>query len=134
MLTGPQRGDARGLVEILSLLQACDHPIVVAADVQLASLDRTHGVEDLIGLGAVSDKVAKANDAIEFLSPHARQHGAQGFGVRVKIADHENLHQVLRTTFFAESRKPFGNSSSRRSTISAGVSSSRISSVTSDIR
>src|SRR5207245_5896077 len=124
----------RHVVEPFAIFQTRGDAIVIAADVQLPALHGAHGVEDLIRLCAVADEVAETDDAIELLAAYPPENGAQRFRVGVKIADDKGPHQCLRATFFAESRNRFGSSSRSRSTISAGVSSSRISNVTSDIR
>ena len=134
MLAGPEHRLQRHVVEAFPIFEAGSDAIVIATDVELAALHGAHGVEDLIRLCTVADEVSQTDDAIKLFAPDAPENGAQRFGIGVQIADDEGPHQFLRATFFAESRNPFGSSSSRRSTISEGVSSSRISKVTSDIR
>ncbi len=124
----PISGRLRGGIESIALFQrGRDESIVVATDIELRSFERPHRVEHLVRLGAIADKIAETCDAIVFFSPHAAEHRPQRFGVGVQVADDNCPHDVLRARFF-------GNSRRIRSTISIGVSSSRMSMVASHIR
>src|SRR5262249_44569916 len=81
MLARPERGGLRRVVELLAFFVAGDDAVVVAADVQLARLPVTHGVEDLVWLRAVADEIAEADDAMKLLAAHAIDHRAQRLGV-----------------------------------------------------
>src|SRR5207244_1114727 len=128
MIARPERGELRRVVELLRILVTGDDAVVIAADVELPRLPVAHGVEDLVGLRAVADEVAQADHAMDLLAPHAVDHRTQRLGVGVEVADDERSHPLLRAS------RPFGSSKTRRSTISAGVSSSRIAPVMSHIR
>src|SRR5207237_9191860 len=133
MIACPERGVLRGVVESLAVFDARGDAVVIAANVELRRAKGAHHIEHLIRLRAVADEVAEADDVVELFAADALGHRAQRFGVRVQIADDERSHETLRERR-ALSRKPFGSSSSSRSTISFGVSSSRTSIVTSHIR
>ena len=134
MIARPQRRLLRDVVESDAFVDSGSDAIVITADVQLARAHRAHHIEHLIRLRAVPDEVAEADDAIVLFAAHALHNGAQCVGVGVKIADDERSHARLHAARLADSRKPFGNSRMSRSTISPGVSSSRISMVTSAVR
>src|SRR5438270_6132624 len=136
VIARPERGGFRGVVETFGVVEAGGDAVVIAADVELRRLHRAHRVEDLVRLRAVADEIAETNDLIELLAADAVHDRAQGLGVRMQIADDERAHVRAPRDGPRRvgSRKPFGSSSSSRSTISFVVSSSRTSIVMSDIR
>src|SRR5437016_9312615 len=109
-------------IECLTGLVAGNESVVIAANVELRRPEHAHGIDDLIRRSAVPDEVAQADDAVEFLAANFAEHRPKRLGIRVKIAHYQCSHEVLRARFFGSSRR-------MRSTISIGVSSSRISSV-----
>src|SRR5207248_11251349 len=115
-----------GGIETVTLSQSHRHAIVIASDVYLPPPECAHRVEDLIGLRAIANEVAEADDAGEFLAPDVAHHGPQRFSVRGQGADDERPQDDLRVRLR-------GNSWTMRSTISIGVSSSRMSRMMSDI-
>ena len=134
MIARPERGVLGHVVESDAVFETGRDAIVIAADVELSRAHRAHRVEHLIRLRAVADEIAEADDVIVFLPADAIHHGAQRLCVRMQIADDERSHARLHAARFAESRKPFGSSRISRSTISAGVSSSRTSMAMSAVR
>ena len=130
--SGPDRRLGRGRIESDRLLPGSDS-IVIATDVVLRAVEHAHRIENLIRFGAITDEVAEADDVVEFFAADAAHDAAQRLGVRVQIAHDQRSHVSLQVELLAVSRKLFGSSSSRRSTISAGVSASRISRVMSAV-
>jgi len=134
MLSRPERRGLCRLIEAVRIVETRRDAIVIAANVDLAAAQRAHRVEDLIRLRAVADEIAETDDCVELLPAHPLKHDAEGLRIRMEIADDERSHARLHADFFAASRTLFGSSSNSRSTISMGVSSSRVSMVMSDIR
>ncbi len=96
MLARPLSGDLRGVIECALLVDSGGEAIVIASNVEFFRFERAHRVDDLIRLGAIPDKVAEADDAVEFLAADVTQHRAQRLRVRMEIADHKRPHEVLR--------------------------------------